>query len=221
MITIRVPGTTANLGPGFDCFGCALSIYGEFSFEERESGLEFENVAPQYCNYENLAVQGYMRAIREMGLSEPGLYVKIVSDIPDSRGLGSSASLIVAGVVAANEIHGRVLSEQVLLNLLENAVFHAVDMKNLWLRVTVSQNQALFCVEDDGCGIPPERMERLFTGMLDSEVPTDTGRSNMGIGLSVCRTIIKAHGSDIHAENLPDGGARFSFSLEMEEYDDV
>jgi len=114
-----------------------------------------------------------------------------------------------------------VLIQQVLMNLLENAVFHAVDMKNLWLRVTVSQNQALFCVEDDGCGIPPERMERLFTGMLDSEVPTDTGRSNMGIGLSVCRTIIKAHGSDIHAENLPDGGARFSFSLEMEEYDDV
>ena len=114
-----------------------------------------------------------------------------------------------------------VLIEQVLMNLLENAVFHAVGMKNLWLRVKVKNNRAVFFVEDDGCGIAPERLERLFTGLLDSEAPTDTGRSNMGIGLSVCSTIIKAHGSDIRAENLPCGGARFSFALEMEENQDV
>ena len=69
--------------------------------------------------------------------------------------------------------------------------------------------------------LPPERLERLFTGLLDSESPTDAGRSNMGIGLSVCSTIIKAHGSDIRAENRPGGGARFSFALEMEENQDV
>ena len=114
-----------------------------------------------------------------------------------------------------------VLIQQVLMNLLENAVFHAVGMKNLWLRVTVKDHRAVFFVEDDGSGIPPERMERLFTGLLDSEASRDTGRSNMGIGLSVCHTIIKAHGSDIRAENLPDGGARFSFALEMEENADV
>ena len=114
-----------------------------------------------------------------------------------------------------------VLIQQVLMNLLENAVFHAAGMQTLWLRVTVENALAVFTVEDDGCGIPPERMDRLFTGLLDSEAPTDTGRSNMGIGLSVCRTIIKAHGSDIQAENLPGGGARFSFSLEMEEIEDV
>jgi len=45
----------------------------------------------------------------------------------------------------------------------------------------------------------------------------EAGRSNMGIGLSVCRTIIKAHGSEIQAENRPGGGARFSFQLEMED----
>ena len=110
-----------------------------------------------------------------------------------------------------------VLIEQVLMNLLENALFHAKGMEHLWLRVTLKEHQVEFSVEDDGCGIPPERMDRLFTGMLDSESPADFTRSNMGIGLSVCRTIIKAHGSELKAENRPGGGARFSFVLEMEE----
>lgn len=114
-----------------------------------------------------------------------------------------------------------VLIQQVLMNLLENAVIHATGMKNLWLRVSVRQEQAVFCVEDDGCGIPPDRMERLFAGLQNREASPDASRRNMGIGLSVCRTIIKAHGSDIRAENLPNGGARFSFALEMEENEDV
>jgi len=109
------------------------------------------------------------------------------------------------------------LMEQVLMNLLENAVFHAHGMENLWLRVEIRGKKAVFYVEDDGCGISPDRMQGLFTGLLDSEAPTDTGRSNMGIGLSVCSAIIKAHGSEIKAANRPGGGAEFRFALEMEE----
>jgi two-component system sensor histidine kinase KdpD len=109
------------------------------------------------------------------------------------------------------------LIEQVLMNLLENAVFHAKGMENLWLRVEQQNGKAVFYVEDDGCGIPKERMHRLFFGFQDRENFVETGRSNMGIGLSVCRTIIKAHDSDIQAENRPGGGARFSFRLEMED----
>lgn len=114
-----------------------------------------------------------------------------------------------------------VLIEQVLMNLMENAVFHARGMENLWLRVAVQDNQVEFFVEDDGCGIPPDRMSRLFTGMLDSDTPADSTRSNMGIGLSVCRTIINAHGSELKAGNRPEGGAVFWFALEMEENDHV
>ena len=110
-----------------------------------------------------------------------------------------------------------VLIEQVLMNLLENAVFHARGMNNLWLRVEIQDNRAVFSVEDDGCGIPEERIAHLFTGLLDSEAPADSTRSNMGIGLSVCRTIIKAHGSELKAGNRPQGGAAFRFALEMEE----
>jgi two-component system sensor histidine kinase KdpD len=113
------------------------------------------------------------------------------------------------------------LIEQVLMNLLENAVFHAHGMKNLWLRVIQKEGKAVFSVEDDGCGIPPERMAHLFTGLLDSEAPTDSSRSNMGIGLSVCNTIVKAHSGEMKAQNRPEGGAAFSFALEMEENEHV
>jgi len=109
------------------------------------------------------------------------------------------------------------LIEQVLMNLLENAVFHAKNMLNLWLTVEIHNNKATFKVTDDGCGIAPERLENMFTGILDSASPADSNRSNMGIGLSVCNTIIKAHGGEIRAINRPEGGAEFSFTLEMEE----
>ena len=113
------------------------------------------------------------------------------------------------------------LIEQVLMNLLENAVFHAKGMEHLWLKVHIKGNKAVFFVEDDGCGIPEERMERLFTGLLESVPPTDSSRSSMGIGLSVCSTIIKAHGSEIRAKNRPGGGSIFTFALEMEEKNNV
>ena len=109
------------------------------------------------------------------------------------------------------------LIEQVLMNLLENAVFHAKDMTRLWLQVYTKENQAVFHIADNGCGISPERMEHLFTGMLGSSAPTDTSRSSMGIGLSVCRTIIKAHGGEIWAKNRPNRGAQFRFTLDLEE----
>ena len=112
------------------------------------------------------------------------------------------------------------LTQQVLMNLLENAVFHANGMQNLLLEVTISHNKAIFCVADDGCGIPPERMSTLFQGNQGADTRADSGRSNMGIGLSVCAAIVKAHGGTIWAENRPEGGAAFYFTLEKEDTQD-
>ena len=113
------------------------------------------------------------------------------------------------------------LIEQVLMNLLENAVFHAKGMEHLWLRVELRQDEAVFTVADDGCGIPAERMQRLFHNAMEREGSMDSGRNNMGIGLSVCSTIVKAHGGEIRVSNRPGGGAEFSFGLKMEEDDNV
>ena len=111
-----------------------------------------------------------------------------------------------------------VLIEQVLTNLLENAVIHARDMTRLELLVHPLDHQVRFIVRDNGCGIPEDRLPDLFTGYLGStDRQGDAARRNMGIGLSVCSTIIKAHGGHIRARNLPTGGAEFTFTLNLED----
>lgn len=109
------------------------------------------------------------------------------------------------------------LMEQVLMNLMENAVIHARGMKNLWLTVTVKGGRAVFQVMDDGCGIPADRMDRLFQGFSSGLDPADSGRANMGIGLTVCSAIVKAHGGELQARARRGGGTIFSFALDMEE----
>ena len=111
------------------------------------------------------------------------------------------------------------LIEQVLINLLENAVYHAEGMTELTLRVSQQESRAVFEVLDDGCGIPPDKMDKLFNSMIYSDHTADSNRSGMGIGLSVCSTIIKAHGGKIYAENRRPRGARFCFWLEMDPAD--
>ena len=109
------------------------------------------------------------------------------------------------------------LIQQVLLNLLENAVYHARGMTRIQLCVKLQEDKVLFSVLDDGCGIPEDKLSRLFSGDPDRSQPSaDSRRSNMGIGLSVCSAIIKAHGGQIWAENLPEGGANFLFFLALE-----
>lgn len=108
------------------------------------------------------------------------------------------------------------LVEQVLINILENAVQHAEGMTRLFLRVFALGGKAVFEIEDNGCGIHPKRLETLFSGSSTEEhVPAD-GQKNAGIGLSVCATIIKAHGGSIQAENNKTGGATFRFMLDAE-----
>lgn len=110
-----------------------------------------------------------------------------------------------------------VLIEQVLTNLLENAVEHALGMEHLTLSVELVSGGVEFAVGDDGCGIQKDRLDNLFTGYLGgSEHRGDSRRRNMGIGLSVCATIIKAHGGWIQGTNRPEGGAEFRFFLSTE-----
>ena len=107
------------------------------------------------------------------------------------------------------------LIQQVLFNLLENAVIHAKGMTELKLIITTDGEDVCFEVRDNGCGIPKDKLDSLFEQYHDATLVSATGvaRRNMGIGLSVCHAIIKAHGSSIHADNDPEGGASFKFTL--------
>ena len=106
------------------------------------------------------------------------------------------------------------LIEQVLMNLFENAVQHAHGMKKLEFYIYLQGEEAVFEVVDDGLGISEDTMENLFDGNNDKKSGNigDHKRS-LGIGLSVCATIIKAHGGEIMAENRVGGGALFRFTL--------
>lgn len=110
------------------------------------------------------------------------------------------------------------LIQQVLTNLLENAVLHGQGLTKILLRVTQADGVAIIEVEDDGCGIPADRLPHIFTGFYDTNsLPADHSKRNAGIGLSVCATIIRAHGGTICATNTPAGGALFRFTLKTEE----
>ena len=116
-VTIRVPATTANLGPGFDAFGCALSLYTDVTFEETDEGLEITGCDEAYCGPDNLAYLAYCAVLSSLNEEIRGIRIHISADIPICRGLGSSAALLVAGAMGANVLRGNKLSTQGLLNI--------------------------------------------------------------------------------------------------------
>ena len=116
-VTVRVPATTANLGPGFDAFGCALSLYTDVTFEETEAGLEITGCPEEFTGPDNLAYVSYCAALATMSEELRGVKIHIEADIPVCCGLGSSAALLVAGALGANVLRGNKLSTQGLLNI--------------------------------------------------------------------------------------------------------
>ena len=100
-------------------------------------------------------------------------------------------------------------------------MFHAENMTHIVFRVFEQEKKVVFEISDDGCGIKEDRLKSIFTSSYDEHaVSSDTKRRNMGIGLSVCATIIKAHNGEISAENRKNGGAVFRFALDMEDMAD-
>ena len=111
-----------------------------------------------------------------------------------------------------------ILIEQVLINLMENSIQHGVTTTRVELQLRKEGKNARFEVADNGQGISREVMPKLFKGYLShDEALTADGRRNMGIGLSVCKSIVQAHGGTMQAENRELGGALFSFTLPLEE----
>lgn len=106
------------------------------------------------------------------------------------------------------------LIEQVIFNLLENSAVHGKNTSFITIELTLWGKTAVFTISDDGGGIDPGAMDKLFDDYIDkagSGTRSDQ-KNNMGIGLSLCRTIINAHGGEITAENT-EQGALFRFTL--------
>jgi homoserine kinase len=122
MTKIRVPATTANLGAGFDCIGAALSMYNEFTFTPIDTpdlviavqGLEAAKVD---TGASNLAYQAFLRLYARIDRTPPVIQLEILLGVPLARGLGSSATAIVGGLLGANNLAGNPLSQAEVMQL--------------------------------------------------------------------------------------------------------
>ena len=121
-VRIRVPATSANLGPGFDALGLALGLYDEVEARVVPAGLSLDVVGE--CAEEvadrgekHLVVRAIRAALDDLACEQPGLAVRCVNRIPHGRGLGSSAAAIVAGVLAARALAGAETSPDAALPL--------------------------------------------------------------------------------------------------------
>ncbi|MCS7009821.1 MAG: homoserine kinase [Anaerolineales bacterium] len=120
MLKIRVPATSANLGPGFDCLGLALDLWNEISFEPADEliyAVTGEN-APQLANpATNLLTRSLLQVYQRYGKRLPGLRIHAHNQIWINSGIGSSAASIVAGLFAANELLGQPMDLSGLLRV--------------------------------------------------------------------------------------------------------
>ena len=109
-----------------------------------------------------------------------------------------------------------VLIQQVLQNLMDNAVIHGRTTDHIRVEASAAGGMAVVSVLDNGDGIPNSYLDHLFDGSIALSGPQSSDRTrSLGIGLSVCRAIIQAHGGTISARNNPEGGACFSFTLPL------
>jgi len=120
-VTVRVPATSANLGPGFDSFGLALGLYDVVTARIRPEGLAIEvsgaGAGTASAGEQHLVVRAMRTAFAHLGAQPPGLALACVNEIPQGFGLGSSAGAIVAGLLAARALafaDGSLTDEDVL-----------------------------------------------------------------------------------------------------------
>ncbi|MBT8332710.1 MAG: PAS domain-containing protein [Deltaproteobacteria bacterium] len=148
--------------------------------------------------------------------------IKINSIINDVIGLINSELVLRNASISLNlhpdvpVVQGDSIQvQQVLMNLLTNAL-DAMDAQPIDARTIVistrpeNSNQILVSISDSGGGIPPDTIEAIFSPFHTTKI------SGMGLGLSICKSIIEAHGGRIWAQNNPDGGAIFSFILPVD-----
>lgn len=115
MLKIKVPASTANMGPGFDVLALSFKLYNEFIFEDSKE-LIINTPNKRYNNKNNLVYRTLVQILEEKGIEAPALKLTMTNEIPISRGLGSSATCILAGVIAANRyLKKKMTTEEIYL----------------------------------------------------------------------------------------------------------
>ncbi|AOZ71990.1 homoserine kinase [Boudabousia tangfeifanii] len=181
MLRIKVPATSANLGPGFDTLGLALACYNTFDVA-LSNELELTGIPCEFSGPDNLFAQAYA-ATRELIPAEKrprqaSVKAHFQADIPISRGLGSSAALLVGGAVAANELAGSPLSDDDIFQICTRFEGHPDNVAP-----AVFGGMTASFVAEDGVAITsqiPMSDQLYFTAFIpDFAVPTAQARAVM------------------------------------------
>lgn len=189
-VSVKVPATTANFGSGFDCLGMALPIYNVITIEETVlpgTGIEI-NIISETDDDDELAIEHIPRdenniiykavemLYNSIGQSPSELKINIKSQIPIAKGLGSSASIIVGGLMAANELLGKPADEAALLSIATEVEGHPDNVTP-----AIIGGLVLTSLEDDGSIIykklPWPEEWHLTVCVPDYELATDISRS--------------------------------------------
>jgi homoserine kinase len=210
-VTVKVPATMANLGPGFDCLGLALPLYNEITVEETVmpgSGIEINIIddsetfdilsVPKDNN--NLAYKAIELLYNFIGQTASDIKITIKTNIPVARGLGSSASVIVGGLVAANELLGKPADNAVLLSIASEVEGHPDNVTP-----AMFGGFCLSSMEDDGSVVYskiawPENWKvtvlipdyELDTRIARSVLPESISISDAAFNIRKCAMIIDA-----------------------------
>ena len=173
MINIRVPATTANMGPGYDVLGAALSLYADFSAELAPK-LSIEGCPREFQNEDNLVIRSYKRALELCGRGYEPLHLSIDTKVPIARGLGSSSTCIAAGVMAADRLHGLGLSKGEIVDICTGIEGHPDNVAPAVLGGVVagfSDGQRIHTIQ-----YVPDKSWRFVTVIPDYEVRTEEAR---------------------------------------------
>ncbi|MDR2005790.1 MAG: homoserine kinase [Acidaminococcales bacterium] len=216
-ITVKVPATSANCGPGFDCIGLACAIYNTFTLScDDVPGIRLA-VTGQGKDFlkpseKNFAVMAIRRVLSEIGWNKPGLDIKMRNDIPMSRGLGSSAAAIVGGMTAANAISGGRLSRERIFELAAEMEGHLDNVAPaIYGGFTISfmENGKPRCMRLD----PPDGLQ-MVAAVPDFTLPTKLARDVLPKKASYRDAVFNIGRAALLAASIAKGDTSFlRFSL--------
>jgi len=205
-VQVRVPATTANLGPGFDCLGLALELYNLVEMTTSKGGLQLEiqgeGAARLPRDESNLVYRAAQRLFHEVGKTPGDLTIRLTNAIPLMSGLGSSSAAIVGGVLAANALLNDPLSQDAMLAL-------AVEMEGHPDNVTPALLGGLTVVVNDPAGpiyrclrVPPMRV---VLAMPALEVPTTEARAALPEQVPLADAVYNIGRTALVVQALTDG----------------
>ena len=204
-VSVRVPASTANLGPGFDCLAMALPIYNTITIEEtvlpgsgvdinvisEDDAIDQMSIEHLSLNENSLIYKAVELLYNSIGQNPSELKITIHTNIPIASGLGSSASVVVGGLIAANELLGRPADEAALLSIAAEVEGHPDN-----ITAAIVGGLVISSLEDD-CTVVYRKLEwpnewNITVCIPDYELATDISRSVLPKDIPICDAVFNA-----------------------------